>query len=44
MFEKVLRKVITDERLKNIPILYITQILIALEDMDLLKGEENETE
>ena len=44
MFEKVLRKVIIDERLKNIPILYITQILIALEDMDLLKGEENETE
>lgn len=44
MFEKVLRKILSDERLNSIPILFITQMLIVLDDMDLLKGESNETE
>lgn len=38
-FENALREIIQDKRANSIPILFITQIIIILEDNGLLKGE-----
>lgn len=35
-FDKIIKKVIKDKRCDNIPILFITQIIIILDDLGLL--------
>lgn len=35
-FEEIVEKVLTDERVKKIPILFVLQVLFTLDDMGII--------
>lgn len=35
-FEEIVEKVLTDERIQKIPILFVLQVLFALDDMGII--------
>lgn len=40
-FDRAVKEVLKDDRLSSIPILFIIQVIMALDDLNLLKESEN---